>query len=138
MNLVIKELIELSIKSQCTTIIVFSNVSIANFCFRFQMVDVRIHCADTVINLRYGTTLEHEKQRLLHHAKTSVMRKAWHRERDLLRLGLPTNKDWSVAEIEEILKSGYTNGFDGEYIRDTERYPELCDDPYNIRFVKTN
>ncbi|XP_022172137.1 teneurin-a isoform X1 [Myzus persicae] len=103
-----------------------------------KMVDVRIHCADTVINLRYGTTLEHEKQRLLHHAKTSVMRKAWHRERDLLRLGLPTNKDWSVAEIDDILKLGYANGFDGEYIRDTERYPELCDDPYNIRFVKTN
>uniref|UniRef100_A0A2S2NZM9 Teneurin-4 n=1 Tax=Schizaphis graminum TaxID=13262 RepID=A0A2S2NZM9_SCHGA len=112
-------------------------VSIYPF-FRFQMIDVRIHCADTVINLRYGTTLEHEKQRLLHHAKTSVMRKAWHRERDLLRLGLPTNKDWSVAEIDEILKLGYANGFDGEYIRDTERYPELCDDPYNIRFVKTN
>lgn len=102
------------------------------------MVDVRIHCADTVMNLRYGTTLEHEKQRLLHHAKTSVMRKAWHRERDLLRLGLPTNKDWSAAEIDEIQKSGFASGFDGEYIRDTERYPELCDDPYNIRFVKTN
>ncbi|XP_050530422.1 teneurin-a isoform X1 [Daktulosphaira vitifoliae] len=103
-----------------------------------KVVDVRIHCTDTVMNLRYGTTLDHEKQRLLHHAKTAVMRKAWHRERDLLRLGLPTNKDWTTAEVDEILKSGYASGFDGEYIRDIERYPELCDDPYNIRFIKSN
>lgn len=50
--------------------------------------DVKIHCSNVVVNLRYGTTVEKEKQRLLHHAKLSVIRKAWHKEKECYKNGM--------------------------------------------------
>lgn len=104
--------------------------------FLWQVLDVKIHRPNAIINLRYGTTIEREKQRLLHHAKAAALRKLWHKERDALRNGLPTTREWAQGEVEELLKSGFVSGFDGEHIRDAQRYPELAEDPYNIRFVK--
>lgn len=101
-----------------------------------EMADIKIYNSGTVINLRYGTTPEKEKNRLLHHAKGQALRKAWHRERDLLRLGFPGSVDWSQSEIEEILKVGYSLSFEGEYVHDINEYPELAEDPFNIKFVK--
>ncbi|XP_031628947.1 teneurin-a isoform X5 [Contarinia nasturtii] len=99
-------------------------------------LDVKIHGAHAVINLRYGTTVEKEKQRLMHHAKLQAVRKAWHREKEALRAGLTTTTDWTQAEIDEILKQGYVNQYEGDYIHDVNMYPELSEDPYNIRFSK--
>lgn len=101
-----------------------------------EMADIKIHNSGTVINLRYGTTPEKEKNRLLHHAKGQALRKAWHRERDLLRLGFTGSVDWSQREVEEILKVGYSMSFEGEYVHDINVYPELAEDPFNIKFVK--
>lgn len=64
------------------------------------------------------------------------MRKLWHRERELLRAGLPPTRDWTQVEADELLKVGYVSGFDGEHIRDVRLYPELAEDPFNMRFVK--
>lgn len=99
-------------------------------------LDVKIHGLHAVINLRYGTTADKEKQRLMHHAKLTAVRKAWHREKELLRSGLITNIEWSQPEIDEILKQGYSNAYEGEYIHDVAEYHELAEDPYNIRFIK--
>lgn len=99
-------------------------------------LDVKIHGTHAVINLRYGTTVEKEKQRLMHHAKLTAVRKAWHREKESLRNGLTTTVDWSQNEMDEILKQGYANLYEGDYIHDVVKYPELAEDPYNIRFVK--
>lgn len=101
-----------------------------------KVLDVRIHRPTAVINLRYGTTLVREHQRLLHHCKTAALRKAWHRERDALRNNVLGTWDWTQQEADEILKQGAAGGYDGEYIRDVDRYPELAEDPFNIRFVK--
>lgn len=99
-------------------------------------VDVKIHGASYVVNLRYGTTAEKEKQRLLHHARATAVRKAWHREREALKANTPTSVEWMVAEQDEISKLGYASNYDGEYIHDAQLYPELAEDPYNIKFVK--
>ncbi|XP_043269073.1 teneurin-a isoform X3 [Venturia canescens] len=99
-------------------------------------VDVKIHGASYVVNLRYGTTAEKEKQRLLHHAKATAVRKAWHREAEALKANTPTSLEWMVAEQEEIQKIGQASNYEGEYIHDAQIYPELAEDPYNIRFVK--
>ncbi|CRK90588.1 CLUMA_CG004290, isoform A [Clunio marinus] len=99
-------------------------------------LDVKIHGIQAVINLRYGTTLEKEKQRLMHHAKLQVMRKAWSREKELIRAGLTTSVEWVQSEIEEIIKQGYSNLYDCEYFHDVNIYPELAEDPSNIRFTK--
>ncbi|XP_043066038.2 teneurin-a isoform X3 [Drosophila bipectinata] len=99
-------------------------------------LDVKIHGAHAIINLRYGTTVAKEQQRLMHHAKLTAVRKAWHREKEALRSGLTTALEWSQQESEEILKQSYANNYEGEYIHDVALYPELAEDPYNIKFVK--
>ncbi|XP_022828977.1 teneurin-a isoform X4 [Spodoptera litura] len=98
--------------------------------------DVKIHGKTSIVNLRYGTSAERERQRLLHHARAAAVRKAWHREREALRSGLGGSLDWSAAELDEIQKAGSAAGYEGEYVHDVARYPELAEDPYNIRFVK--
>lgn len=99
-------------------------------------LDVKIHGLHAVINLRYGTTVEKEIQRLMHHAKLQAVRKAWHKEKETLRAGLTTTAEWTQTEIDQILKDGYVNLYEGEYIHDVSAYPELAEDPYNIRFIK--
>lgn len=99
-------------------------------------LDVKIHGQHAIINLRYGTTVEKEKQRLMHHAKLTAVRKAWHREKEILRNGLTSGIEWTQQEIDEILKQGYANNYEGEYVHDVTIYHELSEDPYNIRFVK--
>lgn len=99
-------------------------------------LDVKIHGVAAVINLRYGTTAEKEKQRLLHHAKLAAVRKAWHREKEALRNGFPGSVDWSAQEIDEIIKDGAAKNYDGEYVHSVQLYPELAEDPFNVRFVK--
>ncbi|XP_034947958.1 teneurin-a isoform X2 [Chelonus insularis] len=101
-----------------------------------NIVDVKIHGASYVVNLRYGTTAEKEKQRLLHHAKSTATRKAWHREREALRAKTPTSIEWMAAEQEEIENHGSASNYECEYIHDPQLYPELAEDPYNIKFVK--
>ncbi|KRT82794.1 hypothetical protein AMK59_4421, partial [Oryctes borbonicus] len=98
--------------------------------------DVKIHGMNAVINLRYGTTMEKEKQRLLHHAKLSAIRKAWHKEKEYLKNGFSGNVEWTNAEIDEIIKVGYATSYECDYIHDVQQYPELAEDPYNIRFQK--
>ncbi|KAG5879649.1 hypothetical protein JTB14_012096 [Gonioctena quinquepunctata] len=98
--------------------------------------DVKIHGLNVVINLRYGTTVEKEKQRLLHHAKLSVIRKAWHKEKDCYKNGFTGSVDWSTSELEELSKVGYVSNYEGVYIHDVQQYPELAEDPYNIKFVR--
>ncbi|EDV95471.1 GH17559 [Drosophila grimshawi] len=99
-------------------------------------LDVKIHGAHAIINLRYGTTVAKEQQRLMHHAKLTAVRKAWHREKEALRSGLTTVLEWTQQESDEILKQSYANNYEGEYIHDVGLYPELAEDPYNIKFVK--
>ncbi|XP_048511845.1 teneurin-a isoform X2 [Athalia rosae] len=101
-----------------------------------SLTDVKIHGTSAVVNLRYGTTAEKEKQRLLHHAKTTAIRKAWHREKEALQSNTLTTVEWMVTEQEEILKVGHASNYEGEYTHDAQIYPELAEDPYNIRFVK--
>ncbi|XP_050083154.1 teneurin-a isoform X2 [Anopheles aquasalis] len=98
--------------------------------------DVKIHTTNAIINLKYGTTAEKERQRLMHHAKLQAVRKAWHREKDLLRSGLISSYEWNAQEMEEIVKNGYANLYEGEYVHDIDRYPELLEDPFNVRFTK--
>ena len=101
-----------------------------------SLVDVKIHGVSYVINLRYGTTAEKEKQRLLHHAKATAIRKAWHREREALKANTPTMIEWSAAEQDEIVKVGLASNYEGDYVHDAQIYPELAEDPYNVRFTK--
>ncbi|XP_060065187.1 teneurin-m-like [Ylistrum balloti] len=101
-------------------------------------VDIRIHGVDSVINIRYGTTFERERQRILSHAKERAVLHAWEREKWVLQNGLTTQYRWSDMERQQILTSGYADGYEGHYIRSPEYFPELSDDCNNIRFTKSS
>ena len=72
----------------------------------------------------------------MHHAKLQAVRKAWHREKELLRNGVHSSYDWEQSDKDEILAKGYATNYDSEYIHDVSVYPELMEDPYNIRFTR--
>lgn len=99
-------------------------------------VDVRLHGNHSVINIRYGTTLDREQQRVLHHAKERAVRHAWERERYLSQHSLPTQFAWSEDQLKQLETLGHIMEFQGQYIRDASHYPELADDCNNIRFVR--
>ena len=103
---------------------------------RHTEVDVRVHSNHTVINVRYGTTLEHETKRVLHHAFDRAVRLAWQREKHLLQHSLPSTHQWSAAEVKELIQYSEVVGYVGQYILTPDHYPELADDCNNIRFVR--
>ena len=105
---------------------------------RFREVDVRLHGKYSVINIRYGSTLEREKQRILNHSKDRAVQHAWQRERWRLQNGLQSNNRWTDEEKLQITTLGYAEGYQGHYLRNTDLYPELADDCNNIRFIKDN
>jgi len=97
---------------------------------------LKLHGAGAVVNLQYGTTPERDKQILLHHAKIFAVQKAWHREKEALRNCFSDSVDWSLMEMDEIQRVGYASSYDGEYVYDVRKYPELAEDIFSIHFVK--
>lgn len=108
-------------------------INILNLLFLFFSV----HCSNVIIVIpRYGTSAVREKQRLLHHARGLAVRKAWHREKDLLKNGVSGTMEWTTAEADEIVQTGSASAYEGDYTHDVQQYPELAEDPFNVRFVK--
>ena len=99
-----------------------------------KYVDIKLHSNHTVINLRYGTTVEHERQRILSHAQERAVENAWVVERELIQSKKRTINTWTKQEREELLSQGLVKGAQAHYIRDVKDFPELADDPKNIRF----
>ncbi|KAK8385757.1 hypothetical protein O3P69_016491 [Scylla paramamosain] len=101
-----------------------------------KFVDVKLHSASAVIHIRYGTTIQQEKKRLLRHAKKLAVRRAWAEERERLSSGLPGTVEWSSSETEELLSRGSVSSYTARYLHPPETYPALLDDPTNVRFFK--
>ncbi|GIX94004.1 teneurin-m [Caerostris extrusa] len=103
-----------------------------------HQVDVRIHSHHAILNIRYGTSPEKERQRLLRHAKRQAVSKRWSQERDIISSNQRGPLKWSEREKEQILSTGLAAGYRGEYFHDVFLYPELADDPSNVYFHKSN
>lgn len=100
-----------------------------------KYVDIRLQRNHTAINLRYGITLASERQQILHHALLRAAESAWVIERELVQSDKLTLNSWSKVEREELLSKGSVSGMQPEYVRSVLDYPQLADDPRNIRFV---
>ncbi|XP_059169179.1 teneurin-m-like isoform X2 [Physella acuta] len=98
-------------------------------------VDIKIHGNHTVLNVRYGTTVDREMRRILKQAKDRAVNHAWSRERFLLQHNLPSMYHWSESELRQILSVGSVMGYVPDYNHQPDQYPELSDDCNNIRFV---
>ena len=98
-------------------------------------VDIRLHGNHTVLNLRYGTTVWHERNRILHHAKERAVAGAWVLQRELAKNSQESIQTWTRKQREELLKTGAVTGMQAVYVRDVQTHPGLADDPRNIQFV---
>lgn len=103
-----------------------------------HQVDVRIHSHHAILNIRYGTSAEKERQRLLRHAKRQAVSQRWSQERDIISSNQRGPLKWTEREKEQILSTGFATGYRGEYFHDVDLYPELADDPSNIVFHKNS
>ncbi|CAB4063435.1 unnamed protein product [Lepeophtheirus salmonis] len=93
-----------------------------------KFLDVKVHLADTILNIRYGTSPESEKARLLRHAYKTISRKIWLKER--------TSGRWSPRDMQSLLSQGFVSGFITQYrLKNIEKYPELSTDLNNIEIV---
>lgn len=101
---------------------------------KMGQVDLRVHSTSVILNIRYGTTLNEERQRLIRHARRRAVEEAWQQEVDLIRNGHRGSQEWSKQERDELLASGMVSRYYGTDIQDIEKYPQLADDPTNVVF----
>lgn len=116
------------------------NVTVKRTSHRKPEMDVKLHGKHSIINIRYGTSLEIERQRVLNHAKERAVNHAWRREKWILQNSLTSQYQWTSYEVNEILTHGSARGYTGQYIhaQTPTQYPELSDDCNSIRFRKTS
>ncbi len=103
-----------------------------------KYVDIRLHSNHTVLNLRYGTTVAHEYDRVLHHAKQRAIENAWKIEKELAETGQESIHQWNKKQKEELLEKGVVSDMEARYLRSVSRHPELADDAKNIKFVPSS
>ena len=67
-------------------------------------------------------------------ARNRAVKAAWAQEKKLVETTGRGTRDWTVAEIEELLTTGEVKGYQGHHINSAKFTPELADDPNNIVF----
>ncbi|XP_023229639.1 teneurin-m-like isoform X2 [Centruroides sculpturatus] len=103
-----------------------------------QHVDIRVHADHSILNIRYGSTLQKERQRLLRHAKKHAVGQRWAQEREMILTNQRGSREWTEKEKEHILSSSSVPGYRSDYYHSVELYPELADDPANVLFHKSS
>ena len=97
---------------------------------------ILISSGSLLLNIRYGTTYQDELNRVARVARRKAVQEAWAREVYYLRHGHPgvAKADWSAEEKKALLSRSHVPEYFGSDIHGIERYPQLADDPTNVRF----
>ena len=95
------------------------------------LMDVKIHLAKAIISLRYGGSVEAERNRILKHTLKVTLRRAWQKQKEHLN-------DWKPSEQDQLTRKGSVDNYEARFIRDPFKYPELAADLTNVRFVLKN
>uniref|UniRef100_A0A665W0B6 Teneurin transmembrane protein 3 n=1 Tax=Echeneis naucrates TaxID=173247 RepID=A0A665W0B6_ECHNA len=101
-----------------------------------RFADVELQYGALTLHVRYGTTLDEEKTRILEHARQRALSSAWAREQQHVRDGEEGVRLWTEGEKRQLLSSGKVLGYDGYYVLSIEQYPELADSANNIQFLR--
>ncbi|KAM7393520.1 hypothetical protein PAMP_020384 [Pampus punctatissimus] len=101
-----------------------------------RFADVELQFGSLALHVRYGTTLDEEKARILEHARQRALSSAWAREQQRVRDGEEGGRQWTEGEKRQLLSSGKVLGYDGYYVLSIEQYPELADSANNIQFLR--
>ncbi|CAB3368884.1 Hypothetical predicted protein [Cloeon dipterum] len=98
--------------------------------------ELRVHNSEAAVFIRYGADPAQERQRVLRHAHKRAVEKAWEIEKQLLSSGFPGRIDWTEDERTELESRGSVYGYEGVEAHSIHKYPQLADDPSNVRFLK--
>ncbi|XP_070769257.1 teneurin-3 isoform X7 [Enoplosus armatus] len=101
-----------------------------------RFADVELQYGALALHVRYGTTLDEEKARILEHARQRALSSAWAREQQRVRDGEEGVRLWTEGEKRQLLSSGKVLGYDGYYVLSIEQYPELADSANNMQFLR--
>ena len=71
----------------------------------------------------------------LNHRRRKGVQDAWKAEKEMVEKTGRGTREWTDAEIEELLNTGKVSGYVGHHIYSVHKYPQRADDPNNIRFL---
>ncbi|XP_048118438.1 teneurin-3 isoform X2 [Alosa alosa] len=103
-----------------------------------RLVDVELRSGGLALHLRYGTTQDEERERILELARQRALVSAWAREQQRVRDGEEGARLWTEGEKRQLLSGGKVPGYDGYYVLSVEQHPELADSTNNIQFLRQN
>lgn len=103
-----------------------------------RFTDVEMQYNALSLQVRYGTTLDEERARLLERARQRALTNAWNREQQRVRDGEEGMRLWTEGEKRQLLSAARVQGYDGYYVLSVEQYPELADSVNNIQFLRQN
>ena len=100
------------------------------------VMDVKVHLENTIVSIRYGSSIEAERIRILRHASKVTARRAWTRQKELLSQNRAFEAEaWTPRQKEQILLQGSVSNYEVRFSRDLEEFPELAADLANVKFV---
>ncbi|NXK66126.1 TEN1 protein, partial [Sylvietta virens] len=101
-----------------------------------RFADIQLQHGALCFNVRYGTTVEEEKNHVLEMARQRAVAQAWTKEQRRLQEGEEGIRAWTDAEKQQLLSTGRVQGYDGYFVLSVEQYLELSDSANNIHFMR--
>uniref|UniRef100_A0A669PTC7 Teneurin-1 n=1 Tax=Phasianus colchicus TaxID=9054 RepID=A0A669PTC7_PHACC len=101
-----------------------------------RFADIQLQHGALCFNVRYGTTVEEEKNHVLEVARQRAVAQAWTKEQRRLQEGEEGIRAWTDGEKQQLLNTGRVQGYDGYFVLSVEQYLELSDSANNIHFMR--
>ncbi|EGW11892.1 Teneurin-1 [Cricetulus griseus] len=101
-----------------------------------RFADIQLQHGALCFNIRYGTTVEEEKNHVLEMARQRAVAQAWTQEQRRLQEGEEGIRAWTEGEKQQLLSTGRVQGYDGYFVLSVEQYLELSDSANNIHFMR--
>lgn len=101
-----------------------------------RFADIQLQHGALCFNIRYGTTIEEEKNHVLEMARQRAVAQAWLQEQRRLQEGEEGIRAWTEGEKQQLLSTGRVQGYDGYFVLSVEQYLELSDSANNIHFMR--
>ncbi|KAL2768208.1 teneurin-1 isoform 3 precursor [Daubentonia madagascariensis] len=101
-----------------------------------RFADIQLQHGALCFNIRYGTTVEEEKNHVLEVARQRAVAQAWTKEQRRLQEGEEGIRAWTEGEKQQLLSTGRVQGYDGYFVLSVEQYLELSDSANNIHFMR--
>ena len=65
----------------------------------------------------------------------NAVKKAWKNEQELVRTTGQGTRNWTPAQMKELLNTGKVKGFVGHHMKSVKGFPNLAGEPNNIQFL---